>query len=350
MEVTDLSEVRKDIVSGRWVIVSTDGAKEVVGHLERLRNGRSGREDEAEAVEYDVKCPYCRGNEHMTLPEISLIRDEDSPDPDDWIVRVVPSNQPMLRPTGEPAVRRHHIHQFIAGVGSHEVIVESPRHNVQPYDQPLDKFAAIIATYRDRMAALETDRRFEYISVMRNHGPGDDPGSTHPCSEIIALPLVPVAAQEELRQSKDYFEFYSNCVICDLIKSELSANTRVLLNNDEFVAITPYAARVPYEIWILPKRHASSFTSITDAETKEMALCLGRVLLALAEDLGDPSYCYYIHTSPARMWDLDYYHWHLELIPRLMGVTGIEYSTGVPVNAMNPEQNAAFLNRKLTVS
>lgn len=341
-----MSELRENLVSGRWVVVLMDRVKEGSGDLEHV--GRIASDDEA--VEHDPKCPYCGGNEHMTLPEVSLVRAEDNPDSREWIVRVVPNNQPVLSPTGEPVVRRHHIHQFIAGVGSHEIVVESPLHNVEPYDQSLDRFAAIIATYRDRVVALQNDRRFEYVSVIRNHGLVNGLGTQHPCSEVIALPVVPRDVQDELKQSDEYFEFHSSCVVCDLIKSELAVETRVLLKNDAFIAITPYAARVPYEIWILPTRHASSFTSITDAETREMALCLGRVLLALADDLGDPPYSYYIHTAPARAGDLRHYHWHLELIPRMTTATGFEYSTGIPVNPMSPEQNAVFLNRKLTVS
>ncbi|MGB4218956.1 MAG: hypothetical protein WBK63_07670 [Bacillota bacterium] len=342
-----MSEFRENLVSGRWVIVLTSGTRDAASGLEFVGKGRGTREDEG--ADYDPKCPYCGGNEHMTLPEVSLIRGQDGSDSGEWIVRVVPNNQGVLRPTGEPVVRRHHIHQFITGVGTHEIVVESPHHSVQPYDQSLDRFAAIIGAYRDRVAALETDRHFEYVSVIRNHGIERGLGTSHPCSEIVALPFVPVDVQAELKQSEDYYEFSSSCVVCDLIQSELSAETRVLLRSDAFVAIAPYAARVPYEIWILPTRHASSFVAITDAEAREMAFCLGRVLLALAEDLGDPPYSYYIHTAPARAGDMSYYHWHLELIPRVTAVTGIEYGTGIPVNPMSPEQSAAFLSRKLTV-
>lgn len=334
-----MSEIRKDLVSGRWVIVGNNG----------ISLPESRQADEDDSPDYDPKCPYCGGNEHMTQPEVSLVKAQDDPDSDEWIVRVVPNYQPILKPVGEPVVRRHHIHQFISGVGSHEIIAESPVHSAEPYDQPLDKFAAVIATYRDRMLAVGSDRRFEYVSASRNHGRLAGSVSTHPCSEIIAMPLVPMAVQEELKQSADYYDFASSCVVCDLIRDELSAKLRIAMENDAFIAITPYAARVPFETWIVPRRHSASFTDITDAETKELALCLARVLLVFAEDLGDPPYSYYIHTSPARVYDLEYYHWHLELVPRLTEAIGVDYGTGIPVNLMSPEKCATFLNRRLTV-
>ena len=343
-----MSELRKNLLSGQWVIVSTGGTRRLEHPNERLETGAGGDADAA--ADYDQKCPFCKGNEHMTLPEVSLVRAEDDFDSKDWIVRVVPSSHPALRPVGEPVVRRHHIHQYISGVGSHEIVVESPQHNVEPYDQPLDRFAAVIAAYRDRMLALEGDRRFEYVSVFRNHSRMPEAVWRHPRSEILAMPLVPMAVEAELEQSKDYYDFSSRCVLCDLIEDELSAGMRVALQSDDFVAITPYAARVPFETWIVPTRHSCAFTTISDGETKALARTLAHILLVLAEDLGDPAYTYHIHTAPARVTGLDHYHWHLELIPRVSSSIGLEYSTGVYVNPMSPEDNAAFLNRRLTVT
>lgn len=343
-----MSELRKNLLSGQWVIVSTGGTRRLEHRHEGLETGAGGAGDGA--ADYGPKCPFCKGNEHMTLPEVSSVRAEEDSDSPEWIVRVVPSGNPALRPVGEPVVRRHHIHQYISGVGSHEIVVESPRHNIEPYDQPLDKFAAVVATYRDRMLALEGDRRFEYVSVFRNRSRMSEAASRHPHSEIIAMPLVPMAIENELEQSKDYYDFSSTCVLCDLIGDELSAGIRVVLESDEFVAITPYAARVPFETWVVPTRHSCAFTTISDAETKALARTLAHILLVLSEDLGDPDYTYHIHTAPARVTGLEHYHWHLELIPRVSASIGLEYSTGIHVNPMSPEDNAAFLNRRLTVT
>lgn len=346
--VTDLSELRKNLLSGQWVIVSTGGTGRLEHPHGRPEAGQGG--DGNEAADYDPKCPFCRGNEHMTLPEVSLVKAEEDSESPDWIARVVPSSHPALRPVGEPVVRRHHIHQYISGVGSHEIVAESPQHNIEPYDQPLDRFAAVIATYRDRTLALEGDRRFEYVSVFRNRSRVSEAVSRHPRSEILAMPLVPMSVENELEQSKEYYDFSSSCVLCDLIKDELSAGIRVVLESDEFVAITPYAARVPFETWIVPTRHSCAFATISDSETKALARTLAHILLVLAEDLGDPAYTYHIHTAPARVTGLDHYHWHLELIPRVSASIGLEHSTGIYVNPMSPEDNAAFLNRRLTVT
>lgn len=343
-----MSELRKNLLSGRWVIVSTDGSS----RSEHLHDSRRAEEDRTgeSAASYEQKCPFCKGNEHMTLPEVSTVRPDDDPDSAEWIIRVVPNSRPALRPVGEPVVRRHHIHQYISGVGSHETVVESPQHNVEPYDQPLDRFAAVMGTYRDRMLALEGDRRFEYVAAFRKHGELSGTASSHPHSEVMAMPLVPMAVQDELKQSKDYFDYSSRCVVCDLIRDELSAGIRVVLEGEEFIAVTPYAARVPFETWIVPRRHSSAFTTITDAETKALARSLARILLVLAEDLGDPSYTYHIHTAPARVTGLEHYHWHLELIPRMAATSGLEYGAGIYANPASPEGDAAFLSRRVTVT
>jgi UDPglucose--hexose-1-phosphate uridylyltransferase len=159
---------------------------------------------------------------------------------------------------------------------------------------------------------------------------------------------VPILVQEEIEGCRRHHDLKERCIFCDIIRQELQSRTRVVMETQSFVALAPYAPRFPFETWILPKRHISCFSSSTNEDFKDLAFLLQDTLRRLDKALSSPPYNYVIHTSPFKEEINDYYHWHIEIMPKLTNVAGFEWGSGFYINPTPPEEAAKFL-RELKV-
>ena len=331
-----MAELRKDPILERWVVFSTERAKRpsefVVEKAEKKQ---------------EIRCPFCEGNEGMTPPEIlSYRKDGSMPNTPGWWVRVVPNKYPALGIEGELNKRQRGIYDMMNGIGAHEVIIECPQHLEDIISLDQKNIEEIIWVYRDRMRDLAQDLRFEYALIFKNKGRIAGASLNHSHSQIIVTPVVPKRTEEELAGSNKYFTLKGKCVFCDIINQELDSKERILWDNEDFVSLCPFASRFPYEINILPRQHYSNFETITERGVKNLAVMLRKCLGSLDKTIPDVPYNYLIHTSPYTLANLDYYHWHLEIIPRLTRVAGFEWGTGFYINPVLPEEAAGYLREK----
>jgi UDPglucose--hexose-1-phosphate uridylyltransferase len=338
-----MPELRKDPIIGRWVIIATERA--------RRPDQFSGQQPQEAPVE--KPCHFCEGHESETPPEIYAIRPKQSrPNSPGWELRVVPSIAPFLGIEGDLDRRGKGLYDLMNGIGAHEIIVETNKHIYNMADLSDEQILKVITCYIDRIKDLEKDERFKYVLVFKNHGWIAGGGTTrHSRSQLIATPVNPKRVKEELAGARFYYEYHERCVFCDLIKQELQSKDRVILDIDGFIAITPFAARFPFEIWILPKKHSCDFTSLDAQARLSLASIMKKVLSKLKKGLNDPPYNYILHTAPFRRklkvgyWksiDNDY-HWHIEIMPRLTRVAGFEWGTGFYICPLPPEDAAKFL-------
>jgi UDPglucose--hexose-1-phosphate uridylyltransferase len=237
------------------------------------------------------------------------------------------------------------------GVGAHEVVIETNQHIANMADLSEGQIANVVTCYIDRMKDLEKDERFKYVLVFKNYGWIAGAGRIkHSRSQIIATPVNPKRVKEELAGARLYYEYHERCVFCDLIKQELGSPDRLIADVDGFIAVTPFAARFPFEAWILPKKHACDFTSLDAPGRLSLGQIMKKVLAKIKKGLDDPPYNYVLHTAPFRRekvgyWKtIDYdYHWHIEIMPRLTRVAGFEWGTGFYICPLPPEDAAKFL-------
>ncbi len=334
-----MSELRKDPVIDRWVIVATERAKRPTDYISVEQNRES------------VHCPFCEGNENMTPPEIYAIRNNNSPaNSKGWEIRVVTNKFPAL--SAEETLKHERVGVFdkMSGVGAHEVIIETPEHNDFLHLRSSDMLVKLLDTYRKRMDALMKDTRLLYAMIFRNMGKRAGASLSHPHTQIIATPVVPKRVSEEINGSLVYYGQKKRCIFCDIISEEKKLGSRLVYENNSFISFCPYASRFPFEIWLMPKRHISNYLMITDQEIIELADCLSVTMKKLVVSLVAPQYNYMLHTVPNKSvpgnpWpDIDkYYHCHFEIIPRLTSVAGFEWGTGFYINPTPPEDAAAFL-------
>jgi UDPglucose--hexose-1-phosphate uridylyltransferase len=332
-------ELRKDPVTGRWVIISTDRSKRP-GDFSRERVTLKGG-----------FCPFCPGNENTTPPEILAYRPGENalPDTTGWNLRVVPNKFPALGIEGDLDRQADGMFDKMNGVGAHEVVIETPDHSETLATMPLKRVEDMLWAFRDRILDLKQDRRFKYVLVFKNHGEAAGASLEHPHSQIIALPILPKQVVEELEGAKRYFANKERCIFCDIIRQEKEAQVRVAAENQDFVTLCPYAPRFPFETWILPKRHESAFENSPSTMYENLARMLRTIVSKAVRVLDNPAYNLIIHSSPMQENTNDFYHWHLEIIPKLTKTAGFEWGTGFYINPTPPEEAAKFL-REATVS
>jgi len=262
-----------------------------------------------------------------------------------WKVRVIPNRFPALRIEGGLNREGEGIYDKMNGVGAHEVIIEGPNHK-QPLAEMSEKQVEdVLWSFRDRILDLKKDRRFRFIILFKNQGEAAGATIEHSHSQLIALPIVPRDVIEELRGAKEYYDFKERCIFCDIVRQERSSKVRLVSENDQFVCITPFAARFPFETWILPKSHTPYFEDSQKYDFEALARILADTLRRQNKALNTPPYNFILHSAPFNQpyHDEDYYHWHLEIMPHLTHIAGFERGTGFYINATPPEEAAKFL-------
>jgi UDPglucose--hexose-1-phosphate uridylyltransferase len=326
-------ELRKDPITNRWVIISTDRAKRPTDFVrEKVTIRGSGF------------CPFCPGNELKTPPEIIAYRpDGSSRNQPGWTLRVVPNKFPALGIEGILNRQGEGLYDKMSGIGAHEVIIETTDHQLILASMPVRRVEDVIWSYRDRILDLKKDRRFRYILIFKNHGEAAGASLEHTHSQLIALPVVPKRVREEVDSAREYYNFKERCVFCDILRQETEASIRVIAENSDFVALAPFAPRFPFETCILPKVHQSAFEESQKHEYENLARILKEMLMRLDKVLDSPAYNYIIHTSPLTETNNDHYHWHVEIMPKLTKVAGFEWGTGMYINPTPPEEATRFL-------
>ena len=328
-----MPELRKDPVVGRWVIIATERVRRPSDFPRRTVAARTAR------------CPFCPGHEDETPPEVLAYRDppDAAPDTTGWRVRVVPNKFPALRIEGDLDRRGEGVYDLMNGIGAHEVVIESPDHTRGLESLPESAVAEVLRAYRTRIADLKRDERFRSVLVFKNQGAEAGATVDHPHSQLIATPVVPLVVADEIHQARAYHGYRERCLFCDIIRQETDEGVRIVAEGERVVAFAPFAARVPFETWVLPRPHAAAFEHIADDVLADLAAVLRGVLGRMRRALDDPPYNLVLHSAPFGVGESPSYHWHLEILPKLTGLAGFELGSGFHINPVPPEDAARLL-------
>lgn len=330
-----MPELRRDPIVGRWVIVDTDHPSHPKDYEYEPHRPQGG------------VCPFCYGNEAMTPPEIDAIREPNTHrNTPGWQVRVVPNKFPALEIEGELEKRGLGIYDMSKGVGAHEVLIETPYHNKDISDLLNQEIEGFISMYCRRALDLAKDKRFKYIMVFKNFGAAAGASLEHPHTQMVALPMVPKSAQEEIKGAHSYFEYRERCIFCDIIRQETQESERVVLENQHYLSFCPFVSRFPFEIWIIPKKHNGYFCHMSAEEIPSLASILKDTIAKLKVLFPNLSYNFIVHSSPINGdGETEGYHWHIEFMPKLTRVAGFEWGTGFYLVSTPPELAAEYLKK-----
>ena len=328
-----MPELRKDPITGRWVIIATERRK-------RPNDFRL----ETPALNGARFCPFCEGHEAHTPREVLSYRHAGGPNGPGWDVRVVPNKFPALQVEGDLDRQGEGLFDKMSGIGAHEVIIETPEHDASLAELPVAAIERILWAFRERVLDLRQDQRFRYILIFKNHGAAAGASLQHSHSQLIALPIVPMQVKEEVEGARHHFAMKERCVYCDVIRQETEGRSRVISENADFVALAPYAPRFPFETWILPRRHGSNFEEAPRPEYDGLARMLKEVLNRMNRALLSPPFNLVLHSAPFQEDALRrVYHWHVEIMPKLTKVAGFEWGSGFYINPTSPEEAAQVL-------
>lgn len=332
-----MSELRFNLITREWVIINTDRAKKPEEYRVRL-------DQKHYRPEHDPACPFCPGNESKTPDEIYRI-----PYDGQWNIRVTSNKFPVLSSQGEKERRNDGLKHYVSGVGRHEVIVESSRHDMSFAELEDADVIEVIKVYKQRFIECFKDRRVQHVIIFKNHGIGSGTTIMHPHAQLIGTPVMPLQVRARVDESMRYFDYTGECLLCATTADELNDGRRILIESEHFVTFIPYAALSPFHTWIIPKRHCPSFANVTEEELRDFALNLKATLLKISIGLDDPSFNFTFRSlSPFRSRS-DYIHWYMSIVPQVMSTSGFELGSGMHVNASVPEEIAEFL-RNIKVS
>ncbi len=326
-----MSELRQNQITRDWVIMATEraGRPDAFARPQRLAEPLPA---------YDPKCPFCPGNEHLSMLDIDRIREEST-----WKVRAVPNKYPALSSAGERIRKIEGLNRSMTGVGVHEVIIEHPLHDKTMALLSVPDVAAIITMYRMRYEAIRKDPRVEAIIIFKNNGEAAGTSIVHPHSQIAATPIVPSQIRARMEEAIRFLDDNGECLFCRTIREELAVAARIIVDTTHFVAFHPYAALSPFHTWIFPKRHMASFDQISDDEIADLAHILKVFLSKLYYGLGNPDYNLSLRSIPTNDRNTEYFHWYVAIIPRVSRTAGFEMGSGMFINTVLPEESAAFL-------
>jgi len=344
--MNDEPELRRDPVTGRWALVAPERARRPITLSGHEPHGRTNGER--------TPCPFCAGQEHDTPNEVFAYRPAGTaPNGPGWRLRIVPNKFPAVRqpfPASRPdeaGAGEMDLFTSAPASGAAEVLIDCPEHVDNPTRLSDEQFGAVFRAYRERLTALAADPRLAHVAVFKNVGAeaGASLGHTH--SQLIATSVVPALIRTEWDCAAAHHSRTERCVFCDIVERELADGTRVVARSANFVAVTAFAPRFAYEMWVLPVRHEARYETITDAATQELAVLLKRVLRALDVVQHAPAYNWFLHTSPLRAGAPPHYHWHLEILPRTARPAGLEWGFGCHITTAAPERAASELRAAL---
>ncbi|MFC1917460.1 galactose-1-phosphate uridylyltransferase [Chloroflexota bacterium] len=333
-----MSEIRQDVTTKEWVIIAPE------------RGRRPSQKPKTKVViqelpPWDVACPFCPGNEDQTPKDVFRI--PVTGEGKNWEVRVVPNRFAALTP--DQSVTRIEDGRFfrkMGGFGVHEVIIESPLHNTSLALMTYDHVEKVLVAYQERYNTLKRNRQIKCIIIFKNHGWTAGTSLAHTHSQLVGTPVMAPYFHRKFDVALEYYADRGRCLYCDLIEWDLEyAAQRVIADTEEFMVVQPYASHVPYETWILPKRHHASFGQYPAALLGDLALVLKDTLHCIYRGLDNPSFNMMVESTTTENEDDPYYHWHIRIMPRLATIAGFEIGSGININTAMPEETAAEMKR-----
>ena len=296
------------------------------------------------------KCPYCPGNESMTNPSLlSLVakdgmlqRLQDSEDffVTDWSVRVFESKEPAVS-TSTPNTYSDRPLYSEPAYGYHYIVVASPSHKDSLATIDTEQWSNVLVVVQDRLRWLYTQKGVTYVSIFVNHGKESGADVQHSHINMVSFSTLPPIIEQEAEASHRILNEKGVCPMCQA-KDVETAGPRQILQTEGFVAFCPWAPSYPFEFWICPKKHNTSFSKITQKEINDVSLILRATLGGLTKEVKDVSFNLAFHLSPEKK-NSRQIHWHIEVYPITGHWSGLERGYGVFLNTISPENSAKAL-------
>jgi UDPglucose--hexose-1-phosphate uridylyltransferase len=323
-----MAEFRRDPLLGNWVVVG----------FRRTKTNALG------------VCPFCPGNEALTPPSIREMRDREGR----WLLRCFSAANPVFRLEEKEDKRAEGFYDKMGTLGADELIVENASHTKAVSAFEPAEMSRVVDMYTERIIDLKKDGRFKYVQIFKNHGEIAGSYIFHPHSHVLATPIVPHQLMQELANSRGHYLMKERCLLCDVVSQETRQNKRVVTLTDHFMVLCPFASRLAFEVWIVPRAHNPAFESWTTGAMREDFVLVFLDTMKRIEKVAS-AYSVAIHTSPnlvreglaeehARL--NDYFHWHIEILPRDVNSSRFKREDQFYTLFTTPEEAAVLLKKE----
>ncbi|MFH2204156.1 MAG: HIT domain-containing protein [Elusimicrobiota bacterium] len=323
-----MPEFRQNIATKEWVIFDTEHPHKP----EELRNSAKP------AKSPQKECPFCPGAEAKTSGATFVVGGDDA-----WRIRCFEKKHPVLMQNAPKIKDRHPLYRALPGEGIHEVIVDTPDHEAHLATMPEAQALDLFATYQQRFQTMLHNPHIAMPLLFKNHGNGPDCVTSHEHSQIVGTSVVPLSIRSRMDEATKYYESTGLCVFCKMLEQEMKDQVRVIEENNHFLAFVLYASLSPFHIWILPKRHATSFGDANEKEIADLARIMQKVAKRLDQGLNDPAYNYVIQSTPLDRGDSEAFHWYMTMIVHTTKASGFQLGSGMFTNTVLPEESARYL-------
>lgn len=319
---------RIDPISGEYTIIAT----ERVNRPQDFGNDKSTKN----------LCPFCVGNENMTPPPIMEVKDDNK----NWCIRIIPNKYPFIS-NKESDVEKDIFYNQIDSYGNHDVLIDTPNHNESIFEFSKTHMQKVFFALQQRQQQIETDKNIKYVHIFKNQGNFAGASKEHSHWQIVGVPIVPEKQLKLIEGNRNYIKQKGICGFCDIISHELEHKERIIAINENFIAITPFASKFPYEIWILPKTHFESFLLFDKLHINDLADLFQKIIKGLKCIFNDINFNVCFEGSPNIEKYKGIHHWYLQIIPRITGLAGFELGTACYINIYSPELAAKNLRDNL---
>jgi UDPglucose--hexose-1-phosphate uridylyltransferase len=322
-----MPKLRQNIVTGEWVVISPERSKRPEDYVTAAAPIRGIPAD----------CPFCVDNNNAYQYSIKEAETDN--------VYVITNKYPAFVKDDSVISEGDGFYQDTKSIGAHEVIILK-KHDQEIYEDGRSIINELIGTYKNRYLHYSEDPVNEYTMIIHNHGPEAGASIEHPHSQLFSSAIMPSYVQKELDGSKKYFDENKKCVFCEIVRTEKENGHRLVYENEDFIVFTFFASRFPFEMWVMPKKHLSHFEKISSQQSEKLADAMYQAISRLNKTLNFPPFNYWLHTTPHHAEEaVDYYHWHIEIAPRLSKFGGYELGSGVVIDVVSPEIAASFLKK-----
>lgn len=319
-----MSEIRKDILSGNWVI---------------LADNRMGKPYDFEFPKVQKErikvCAFCPGNEDMTTDTISEVQGEKG-----WEIRVFSNKYPAVEGvidadfSGEINISGH-------AAGRHEIVVDTPMHGEKIQDFSEDKLKKLFLVLQERFRDMEKEEIIQYIHIFKNCGPSAGASVSHSHWQVLGVPFVPKGNEDVYENARKFAEEKGRSIFESIIDAEKSEGSRIVAENEKFIAYVPYASGLAFELHITDKVGGEAFGAFSCEKLECLAEIFKECLFMVGKIQED--ICFNISFSDApRGSAKDFYNWYARIIPRFGSLAGFEMGTGAFINPVYPEKAAEF--------
>ncbi len=337
-----MSEIRFDHLHGQYVLIAQ----------ERLHRPDIQKTKITKPTNH--RCPFCNGNEALTPPEVYAIRDNEA-NKSGWKTRVVPNLYKAVQVELEQKSMRFGMFEVTAGVGAHEVLIDSPCHDCGLEKLDVRSIENWLRSMIIRIDDLKKDHRLIHLSIFKNYGAHAGATQEHPHTQILALPVMPQNERIFLEHNMLYYKRHGRGKVEDILQNEITAKERIVEEVGIFVAFCPYASSFPFEVMIAPKRNLSSLEKCSRDDIINLSILIKSIFTKLTNQLGNFDYNLYFKLAPLNtnfeneqyMSSLhNNYRFTIRITPRIYRIGGFEVSTGMGINPVSPEESAVLLNSK----